>query len=199
MSLMESGEDIRAIMARSKEARGRLNALRIKAVPPRPETVLEQESPAVAPPAHPGFTWAEPPEPVIKVLWGKQELTGRYDVRDTDLLPISKIKEVVCRGLRVSPIDLISHRRTMNITLPRQIAMLLAYEFTGRSLVVIGREFNGRDHTTILHAVRVIRAKMESDAKLLETVERLRALLRTEEARHAETITMFRQRYMVVA
>lgn len=52
--------------------------------------------------------------------------------------------------------DLLSNRRPDHIVKPRQIAMYLTKEMTGRSLPDIGRRFGGRDHTTVLHAVRKI-------------------------------------------
>jgi chromosomal replication initiator protein len=59
-----------------------------------------------------------------------------------------------------------SKRRPSNIALPRQIAMYLAKEMTQKSLPEIGELFGGRDHTTVLHAVRKIGATRVGDAEL---------------------------------
>jgi chromosomal replication initiator protein len=60
---------------------------------------------------------------------------------------------------------------------PRQIAMYLAKALTLRSLPEIGRRFGGRDHTTVLHAVRKIETLAGSDSALAEEIELLKRLL----------------------
>jgi chromosomal replication initiator protein len=60
---------------------------------------------------------------------------------------------------------------------PRQIAMYLAKTLTLRSLPEIGRRFGGRDHTTVLHAVRKIEGLVDSDATLADEIELLKRLL----------------------
>ena len=69
---------------------------------------------------------------------------------------VTRIQEVVARQYGVSRFDLLSSRRTANIVRPRQVAMYLCKTLTLRSLPEIGRRFGGRDHTTVLHAVRKI-------------------------------------------
>jgi hypothetical protein len=69
---------------------------------------------------------------------------------------IRRIQEVVANHFEISITDIRSARRTARVVLPRQIAMYLAKSLTLRSLVEIGRQFGGRDHTTVLHAVRKI-------------------------------------------
>ena len=60
---------------------------------------------------------------------------------------------------------------------PRQIAMYLAKVLTLRSLPEIGRRFGGRDHTTVLHAVRKIEGAVNADATLKDDVELLKRML----------------------
>jgi hypothetical protein len=74
---------------------------------------------------------------------------------------VSEIQEVVCATFGVQLVDLTSARRTANLVKPRQVGMYLAKTMTGKSLPEIGRRFGGRDHTTVLHAVRKIAAKVE--------------------------------------
>src|SRR5580698_2845709 len=74
-------------------------------------------------------------------------------------------------GLKQS--DLISERRTRSVARPRQAAMWLAKQLTTRSLPDIGRRFGGRDHTTVLHAVRRIDALRATDAQLARDLEAL--------------------------
>ena len=74
--------------------------------------------------------------------------------------------------------DLISERRNRSIARPRQAAMWLAKQLTTRSLPDIGRRFGGRDHTTVLHAVRRIEALKADDPVLARDLEALVRKLR---------------------
>ena len=73
--------------------------------------------------------------------------------------------------------DLLSSRRTANVVRPRQVAMYLAKTLTLRSLPEIGRRFGGRDHTTVLHAVRKIENLVGADSSLAEEIESLKRQL----------------------
>ena len=73
--------------------------------------------------------------------------------------------------------DLLSSRRTANVVRPRQVAMYLAKTLTLRSLPEIGRRFGGRDHTTVLHAVRKIETLAGNDSALADEIETLKRLL----------------------
>jgi chromosomal replication initiator protein len=90
---------------------------------------------------------------------------------------IEDIQRTVARQYNVSRADLLSSRRTANVVRPRQIAMYLAKTLTLRSLPEIGRRFGGRDHTTVLHAVRKIEGLVDSDTTLAEEIELLKRLL----------------------
>jgi chromosomal replication initiator protein len=90
---------------------------------------------------------------------------------------IEDIQRVVARQYNVSRADLLSSRRTANVVRPRQIAMYLAKTLTLRSLPEIGRRFGGRDHTTVLHAVRKIENLVGNDNSLAEEIELLKRLL----------------------
>ena len=81
------------------------------------------------------------------------------------------------RHFNVSKADLLSSRRTRTIVRPRQIAMYLAKMLTPRSLPEIGRRFGGRDHTTVLHAVRKIEDLMRGDRLLAEEIELLKRII----------------------
>jgi chromosomal replication initiator protein len=84
---------------------------------------------------------------------------------------IEDIQNVVARRYNVSRADLLSSRRTMDVVRPRHVAMYLAKMLTLRSLPEIGRRFGGRDHTTVLHAVRKIDAVIGNDPALAEEIE----------------------------
>jgi chromosomal replication initiator protein len=90
---------------------------------------------------------------------------------------IEDIQRVVARQYNVSRADLLSSRRTANVVRPRQVAMYLAKVLTLRSLPEIGRRFGGRDHTTVLHAVRKIENLVGNDSTLAEEIEGLKRQL----------------------
>jgi chromosomal replication initiator protein len=90
---------------------------------------------------------------------------------------IEDIQRVVARQYNVSRADLLSSRRTANVVRPRQVAMYLAKTLTLRSLPEIGRRFGGRDHTTVLHAVRKIENLVGNDTTLAEEIEVLKRQL----------------------
>jgi chromosomal replication initiator protein len=90
---------------------------------------------------------------------------------------IEDIQRVVARQYNVSRADLLSSRRTANVVRPREVAMYLAKILTLRSLPEIGRRFGGRDHTTVLHAVRKIEALAGNDSAFAEEIEVLKRQL----------------------
>lgn len=90
---------------------------------------------------------------------------------------IEDIQRVVSRHYNVSRQELVSDRRTRVIVKPRQIAMYLAKTMTPRSFPEIGRRFGGRDHTTVLHAVRKIEGLINGDTKLGHEIELLKRLI----------------------
>ncbi len=90
---------------------------------------------------------------------------------------IEDIQKLVATHFNVSRADILSSRRTANVVRPRQIAMYLSKALTLRSLPEIGRRFGGRDHTTVLHAVRKIDALAAKDGTLLEEIELLKRML----------------------
>jgi chromosomal replication initiator protein len=90
---------------------------------------------------------------------------------------IEDIQRIVARQYNVSRADLLSSRRTANVVRPRQVAMYLAKVLTLRSLPEIGRRFGGRDHTTVLHAVRKIENLAGNDSTFAEEIEALKRQL----------------------
>jgi chromosomal replication initiator protein len=86
---------------------------------------------------------------------------------------VTEIQLATCEHFGLSPDELLSPARTARIAWPRQVAMYLARELTGESLPAIGRQFGGRDHTTILHAWRRTTARITTDESSREAVEKL--------------------------
>jgi hypothetical protein len=87
---------------------------------------------------------------------------------------IEDIQRAVAKEYGVTRLDMISARRWLRIVRPRQIAMYIAKSMTLRSLPEIGRRFGGRDHTTVLHAVRRIDMMKDKDPALAEAIERIK-------------------------
>jgi chromosomal replication initiator protein len=96
---------------------------------------------------------------------------------DPRRIRVEDILRIVAKHYGVSRSDLLSSRRTANVVRPRQIAMYLAKTLTLRSLPEIGRRFGGRDHTTVLHAVRKIDGQVQNDKVLAEEIEALKRIL----------------------
>jgi chromosomal replication initiator protein len=98
-------------------------------------------------------------------------------VKEPRRVKIEDIQKLVATHFNVSRADILSSRRTANVVRPRQIAMYLSKAMTLRSLPEIGRRFGGRDHTTVLHAVRKIEDLVGKDAALNQELELLKRLL----------------------
>ncbi len=90
---------------------------------------------------------------------------------------VLEIQAAACEQFSLSPDELLSAGRTARVAWPRQVAMYLARELTGESLPAIGRQFGGRDHTTVLHAWRRTSARIATDDGCREAVENLRKAL----------------------
>jgi chromosomal replication initiator protein len=103
-----------------------------------------------------------------------RDLVGAHEPRR---VKIEDIQKIVSRHYNVSKADLLSSRRTRTIVRPRQIAMYLSKTLTPRSLPEIGRRFGGRDHTTVLHAVRKVEEMMQGDQHLAEEIELLKRMI----------------------
>lgn len=88
---------------------------------------------------------------------------------------IDEIQKAVSAHFELKPVDLVSARRAVVVARPRQIAMYLAKRLTTRSLPEIGRKFGGRDHSTVIHAVRRIEELRDKDREIDTAV---RVLLR---------------------
>jgi len=92
---------------------------------------------------------------------------------------IDEIQKKVAEHFNVKVADMSSARRSRAVARPRQVAMYLAKQLTARSLPEIGRKFGGRDHTTVMHAVKRIEELCAGDRALAEDVELLRRMLET--------------------
>jgi chromosomal replication initiator protein len=90
------------------------------------------------------------------------------------IVAMDDIQEAVCTQFHVKMSELKSRRRSKTLVHPRQIAMYLCRELTDASYPEIGRQFGGKDHTTIIHACRQVSKAKEADTTLHTTLETLK-------------------------
>ncbi|MHC9061928.1 chromosomal replication initiator protein DnaA [Nitrospira sp. CMX1] len=90
------------------------------------------------------------------------------------VVAMDDIQEAVCAQFHVKLAELKSRRRSKTLVHPRQIAMYLCRELTDASYPEIGRQFGGKDHTTIIHACRQVAKAKEADTGLQTTIESLK-------------------------
>jgi chromosomal replication initiator protein len=102
-----------------------------------------------------------------------QDLLRAHERRVT----IEEIQRRVAEHYKIRLVDMQSARRARAVARPRQVAMYLAKQLTPRSLPEIGRKFGGRDHTTVMYAIRKIEELRAIDTLLSEDIETLRRLL----------------------
>jgi chromosomal replication initiator protein len=100
---------------------------------------------------------------------------------ETAQVSIRRIQETVSERFEISLDELTSDRRSQNIVYPRQVAMYLSRELTDASLPKIGKEFGGRDHTTVMHANAKIARLIRQDRDVYNLVQELTA--RVKQAR----------------
>jgi chromosomal replication initiator protein len=106
---------------------------------------------------------------------GRQAPPSRVSVAD--------IQELTCEAFAISREELLSESRAARVAWPRQVAMYLAREHTSETLPAIGRQFGGRNHTTVLHAVRRTAERLTADRDAFETVARIADRLRADHDR----------------
>ena len=140
----------RAIRSNGRDLEGAVNRLRAHCTPTGPALTVEAAETAI------------------------RDLIRTHELKR---VKIEDIQKLVASHYSVSRADILSSRRTAAVVKPRQVAMFLAKMLTLRSLPEIGRRFGGRDHTTVLHAVRKIEALLQIDTILREELELLKRML----------------------
>ena len=130
-------------------------------------------------------------EGALNRIWANYELTGKtINIENsTNLLSdlisapenisIDSIQKKVSSYYNLSLSDMSSSRRSINIARPRQIAMFLCKGFTSYSYPEIGKAFGGKDHTTVIHAVKKIETMLEIDQKLKKQIFELKETIFT--------------------
>jgi chromosomal replication initiator protein len=108
----------------------------------------------------------------ITLAFAKEALRDVLALQDK-LVTVENIQKTVGEYFKIRIADLLSKRRSRSIARPRQIAMALAKELTSHSLPEIGDAFGGRDHTTVLHACRRVKALRDSETRVAEDYNNL--------------------------
>lgn len=94
-------------------------------------------------------------------------------------LSVEEIQKRVAEHYNIKLAEMSSARRSRQVARPRQVAMYLSKQLTSRSLPEIGRKFGGRDHTTVMHAVKKIEELLAADANFAEDVDLLKRMLQS--------------------
>ncbi len=95
-----------------------------------------------------------------------------------EIIDVAKIQHIVCDYFQIKLKEMTGARRQKNFALPRQIAGYMARELTDASFPEIGRQFGGRDHSTIMHACKKIRELRATDKRLNKTITELERRIR---------------------
>jgi len=101
---------------------------------------------------------------------------------------ISHIQATVAGYFGIHRSAMTTRRKGRDVAHPRQIAMYLAAELTPKSTPTIGKYFGGRDHTTVIHAIRAVKRRIATDAEVAEDLRILRAILAPEATRHIDAL-----------
>ena len=112
----------------------------------------------------------------IDIPFVKEALKDLF-VISAKMVSIDNIQKTVAEYYNIKLSDLLSKRRSRSITRPRQLAMALTKELTNHSLPEIGEAFNGRDHTTVLHACSKIKELRKEIPSLEEDYRNLNRTL----------------------
>ena len=115
----------------------------------------------------------------VRELEGAQEVLHDLLRANDRRVTIDEIQKRVAEHYNIRLADMHSARRARAVARPRQVAMYLCKQLTPRSLPEIGRKFGGRDHTTVMHAVRKIEELRAGDRGMAEDIELLRRMLET--------------------
>jgi chromosomal replication initiator protein len=99
---------------------------------------------------------------------------------------VADIHTAICRHYRMTRRQLIGTSKVRSLARPRQIGMYLAKQLTQRSLPEIGRFFGGRDHTTVIHAIRRVEELRQTDPEIAFQIDCVAAMVGTISATRME-------------
>jgi hypothetical protein len=175
--------DLAAIHSRHKSFHAEI-ARKAAMVRPRPsKTVIEIPNTPFGvpkyrpePPVKPRVCAILPMEFYYSGMWFFDLISYRGDAQPAKATPtISEIQLGVCKHFGVRLNDLLSERRTMDIVLPRQVAMYLCKRLTPRSFPEIGRRFGNRDHSTVHHSNAKVKVMIARDQVFAGVINELEA------------------------
>ena len=98
-------------------------------------------------------------------------------VKNTKVLTSKLIMQVVCKFFNIKVSDIVSDKRSNNVAYPRQIAMYLCREVANMSFPSIGKDFGGRDHSTVLHAYSKIKDEYDKNSETKDLIEDIKKAL----------------------
>ena len=113
----------------------------------------------------------------ISIALAREALRDLLSIQNRQI-SVENIQKTVADYYKIKVADMYSKKRPASIARPRQIAMYLAKELTQKSLPEIGELFGGRDHTTVLHAVRKIAAERQKNTELNQQLHVLEQTLK---------------------
>jgi len=113
----------------------------------------------------------------VQIALAREALRDLLSIQNRQI-SVENIQKTVADFYKIKVADMYSKRRPANIALPRQIAMYLSKEMTKKSLPEIGELFGGRDHTTVLHAVRKIASERTNNSELNQQLHVLEQTLK---------------------
>ena len=116
--------------------------------------------------------WSRPPNS-LPILGSEESVSSRERYIAT-----RRGKTMFCERFSLSVQELCSARRSQSVAYPRQVAMYLSRELTDASLPKIGKEFGGRDHTTVIHATSKIARMIKEDRSVYNLVQELTARIK---------------------
>jgi chromosomal replication initiator protein len=114
----------------------------------------------------------------ITVELARSALAPWLSVRNA--VSVEAVQEVVSRHYGIVLAELLSHRRDRRIVFPRQVAMYLSRSIAEATFPCIAQKFGGRDHTTVMHAVRVVEQKREVDPAVARSLAAMEGRLRAQ-------------------
>ncbi len=114
----------------------------------------------------------------IDLALAQDVLRSLVSSRKTQEITYELIQQLVAEAFNVSLSDILGKRRTQNVALARQVAMLLVRRLTGYSYPEIGAFFGGRDHSTVIHANKIIQERCLSESDLAATIKQIEGRLK---------------------
>ena len=114
----------------------------------------------------------------ITLDFAREALSPLVTSQSSRTVTPQSVIRVIAQQYGVTEDDIVSSRRSREIALPRQIAMYITRELTQLSTVNIGKEFGGRDHTTVMHGCEKIQSAMKGDVDFRKRIDDLMEMIK---------------------